>query len=167
MKDELGEELLEILLPTHLLKKTIPKLIKSKNSVWWDDKTTEGITESRKDIFNKAFSSAITELEQQLGNNTAEWNWAKVHTLEHIHPIGRKKPFDKIFNVGPFHVMGGDEVINNQAFPMNKEGHYKVTYGPAMRRIVDFSDIENSFSVLPTGQSGVLPCSRYWLIPLR
>ena len=90
-----------------------------------------------------------------------EWKWGNVHTLEHVHPIGRKKPFDKIFNVGPFHVMGGDEVINNQAFPMNKEGHYKVTYGPAMRRIVDFSDIENSKAIIPTGQSGN-PFSKFY-----
>ena len=58
-----------------------------------------------------AFSSAIDELENQLGTNIKEWKWGNVHTLEHVHPIGRKKPFDKIFNVGPFHVMGGDEVI--------------------------------------------------------
>ena len=161
MQDELGEEMLEILLPTHLIKKTIPKLVRSENSVWWDDIATEDSKETRKDIFAMAFSSAIDELENQLGTNIKEWKWGNVHTLEHVHPIGRKKPFDKIFNVGPFHVMGGDEVINNQAFPMNKEGHYKVTYGPAMRRIVDFSDIENTYSVLPTGQSGVLGSPHY------
>ena len=29
-----------------------------------------------------------------------------------------------------------------------------MTAGPSTRRIIDFSDIENSISILPTGQSG-------------
>ena len=39
-------------------------------------------------------------------------------------------------------------------FFYNDEGLYDVKAGPSTRRIIDFSDIENSLSVLPTGQSG-------------
>lgn len=31
---------------------------------------------------------------------------------------------------------------------------YQVTYGPAMRIIIDFADVDTALSVLPTGQSG-------------
>lgn len=31
---------------------------------------------------------------------------------------------------------------------------YKVHAGPSTRRVIDFSNIENSVSILPTGQSG-------------
>ena len=31
---------------------------------------------------------------------------------------------------------------------------YKITAGPSTRRVIDFSDIENSLGILPTGQSG-------------
>jgi penicillin amidase len=47
-----------------------------------------------------------------------------------------------------------NEVINNQIFKLDSTGYYKVTAGPSTRRIVDFSDVENSLAILPTGQSG-------------
>jgi penicillin amidase len=56
--------------------------------------------------------------------------------------------------VGPFPVNGAREVINNMGFPYDNSRFYKVSSGPSTRRIVDFSDIENSKSILPTGQSG-------------
>jgi penicillin amidase len=62
--------------------------------------------------------------------------------------------FRKIFNVGPFEVSGSNEVINNQMFDYTNEAKYVVKVGPSSRRVIDFSDIENSWNVLPTGQSG-------------
>jgi penicillin amidase len=40
------------------------------------------------------------------------------------------------------------------AFTYREDGKNEVHSGPSTRRIVDFSDIENSLSILPTGQSG-------------
>ena len=37
---------------------------------------------------------------------------------------------------------------------VNKEGIYTCVFGPSMRIIIDFADVENSVSVIPTGQSG-------------
>jgi len=39
-------------------------------------------------------------------------------------------------------------------FRYNSGGYYKVGSGPSTRRVIDFSDVENSMSILPTGQSG-------------
>ena len=58
------------------------------------------------------------------------------------------------FNVGPFETVGGNEVINNQIFKLDSTGIYKITAGPSTRRVIDFSDVENSLAILPTGQSG-------------
>ncbi|WP_373942425.1 penicillin acylase family protein [Polaribacter sejongensis] len=60
----------------------------------------------------------------------------------------------KLFNLGPYETIGGNEVINNQIFKLDSTGYYKVTAGPSTRRIIDFSDIENSLAIIPTGQSG-------------
>jgi penicillin amidase len=51
-------------------------------------------------------------------------------------------------------VNGTREVINNLMFPYDSTGFYKVSAGPSTRRVIDFSDIEASMSILPTGQSG-------------
>jgi penicillin G amidase len=71
------------------------------------------------------------------------------------------KPFNMMFNVGPFPVPGGQEVINQMGFDLNPDGVYRVKYGPAMRIVLDMADVESSKSVLPTGQSGNV-MSRYY-----
>ena len=65
------------------------------------------------------------------------------------------------FNVGPFPIKGAREVIDNRGYDFTDSGLYAVNAGPSTRRIIDFSDIENSISILPTGQSGN-PFSKYY-----
>jgi penicillin amidase len=75
--------------------------------------------------------------------------------------MGKVKPLDRLFNVGPFPVAGGEEVINKMAFTLNSSGIYTTRSGPAMRILVDFADVENSISINPTGQSGYFGDSHY------
>jgi len=153
-EDELGEKLFKQLNTTHLMKKIIAEQIKKENSIWWDNVQTKNNTETRKDILTQSFKEAIISLENQLGNNIMYWNWGKVHTLEHPHPLGTVSYLKKYFNVGPFPMKGAREVIDNRIFEYDDTGLYKIIAGPSTRRIIDFSDIENSLSILPTGQSG-------------
>lgn len=153
-KDELGEELFIQFLGTHFMKRLIAPLSTNENSVWWDDVSTPNTKEDMKEIVNKSFVEAIASLESDFGNNTDNWVWEKVHTLEHEHPIGQIAALRSFFNVGPFPVVGTREVINNMAFSYDNTGYYKTSSGPSTRRIIDFSDVENSISILPTGQSG-------------
>ncbi len=152
--DELGEERFKQLLSTHFHKRLIAPLAKQEGSVWFDDIDTPEKKESKKDIIQHAFQSAFQSLEKQLGDEVQYWTWDRVHRLEHEHPIGRVSYLRSFFNVGPFPVRGSREVINNMAFTYNETGENRVHSGPPTRRIVDFSDIENSLSILPTGQSG-------------
>ena len=160
-KDELGEADYKMLLSTHIIKQVIEPQIKNENSIWWDDVTTKDKKESRTMILNKSFHESIIALEKQLGNRTSDWTWDKVHTLEHPHPMGQIALLKKIFNVGPFEVPGSNEVINNLMFDFTDSGTYNVKGGPSTRRVIDFSDIENSMSILPTGQSGI-PFSKHY-----
>jgi penicillin amidase len=153
-KDELGEELFNQLLSTHFVKRLIAPFSKNEGSVWWDDVTTDNTTESMKNIVNASFLEAVLSLEKDFGKNCDNWTWDKVHTVEHEHPIGQIAALRSFFNVGPFPVAGTREVINNMAFPYDDTGYYKTSSGPSTRRIIDFSDVENSISILPTGQSG-------------
>ncbi|MBQ4915414.1 penicillin acylase family protein [Maribacter sp. MMG018] len=153
-KDELGTEMFGQLLSTHLIKRTIAPMVANKKSIWWDNVSTADVVESREVIVQHSFLDAIRSLKESLGPNSTDWTWNKVHTIEHGHPIGQVKALRSFFNVGPFPVHGTREVINNLAFPIDSTGLYKVSSGPSTRRVIDFSDIENSLSILPTGQSG-------------
>jgi len=161
MEDELGQENFKLLLSTHALKNSVLPFVLNDSSVWWNDVNSRDVKESRNVIFERAFDMTVTDLVKQLGKNTDTWEWGRVHILEHKHPIGMKKPFNVMFNIGPFPVAGGQEVINQMGFDLNGGGVYRVKYGPAMRIVLDLADIENSKSVLPTGQSGNV-MSRYY-----
>lgn len=161
MEDEIGEEDFENIINSHLMLRTYSQLLFRTESIWWDNVQTPDIQETRHDIFVQAFQQTVQELKKQFGEDVSHWTWDKVHTLEHEHPIGKQKPLDKIFNVGRFSVSGGKEVINNLSFYLNADGEYPVKFGSAMRIIIDFADLENSISVLPTGQSGNITSKHY------
>ncbi|RMH90808.1 MAG: penicillin acylase family protein [Calditrichaeota bacterium] len=160
MGDELGEEPFRRILRTHLIKKTIPKLLVNEQSPWWDDVTTDSL-ETREEIFAAAFNRTVEELREQLGDDPREWKWGRVHTVEHPHPLGKRKPLDRLFNVGPFSVMGGEEVINPSGFVLTGEGRYRAVYGPATRIILDLGNPEHGVTINPTGESGVVVSPHY------
>ena len=153
-EDELGEQLFSQLMKTHLMKRMIAEQLQKENSIWWDDVSSVDKTETKKEILSNSLKEAVASLEMQLGNEMSSWNWGKVHTLEHKHPLGTVAALKDYFNVGPFPMNGAREVINNTSYRYNNSGLYNVGSGPSTRRIIDFSDIENSMSILPTGQSG-------------
>lgn len=152
--DEMGEEGFQQFLKTHLYLRQIAKQINTRKSIWWDDISTKNIKENRDEMVTKAFHQAITSLENQFGKNVEKWHWEKAITVNHKHVFDKIALLKGLFNVGPFTTNGGNEVINNQIFPLNESGIYQVKAGPSTRIVIDFSDIENSVGIIPTGQSG-------------
>ena len=153
-EDEMGTELFGHFMATHLMKRVIAPMSNKTKSVWFDNIQTEDIIETQNEVVHDAFKQAMESLKADFGENIEKWTWDKVHTLEHKHPIGEVATFRSFFNVGPDPVHGTREVINNLAFTYTSDGYYPVTSGPSTRRVIDFADIENSTSILPTGQSG-------------
>lgn len=153
-QDEMGESFESFMKTGGLMKRMIAAQLGKENSVWWDDVSTD-VKETKKEIIQKSFAETVKALEEQLGNDISQWSWKKVASVEHGHALAPGGALmRKMFNVGSFQMDGGNEVINNQLFQLNGTGVYKVTAGPSTRRVIDFSDIENSVSILPTGQSG-------------
>lgn len=153
-KDELGEAF-DLFINSQLQDQVLRTQIDRKKSVWWDDISTENIVETKAEIVLKSYKNAIAFLQNQLGANVESWTWSRVISVEYEHAIGKAGGLLRdFFNIGPFETIGGNEVINNQIFKLNSTGIYKVTAGPSTRRVIDFSDVENGLSILPTGQSG-------------
>lgn len=153
-KDELGESF-QLFIDTQLQDQVLAQQAKRIQSVWWDDISTTDKVETRNEIITTAFQKTITFLQNQLGENVDNWTWNRVISVEYEHAIGKAGGLlRKFFNVGPFETIGGNEVINNQIFKLDSTGVYKIHGGPSTRRVIDFSDVENSIAILPTGQSG-------------
>ena len=160
MQDEVGAELFHQFMNTHWMKVNLPSLLYNENSIWWDNIQTND-RETKKDIAILSFMRAIDFLEKQLGNEPTNWQWQKVHTLQLKHPFGQSFPANSIFNLKEMPIAGGNEVVNNTGFAIDSTGLYPVNFGPAMRRIIDLSHTDSSWSVLPSGQSGV-PSSKHY-----
>ena len=153
-EDEMGETLFQQFEETHMIDRALAFQIQKEESIWWDDISTPDIIETKKNILSKTLIETVASLEEQLGLSMNNWTWDKVHILEHPHPIGKVASLREFFNVGPFSINGGTQVINNLDYKRDSTGVYNVKLGPSTRRIIDFNDIENSMSINPTGQSG-------------
>jgi penicillin amidase len=154
MQDEIGAEALKSILMTSVPKNSVNSFIKNENSPWWDDVRTKNLKETRAIIFENAAKKTLQLLKQTSGSDPSQWQWGKIHTLKHSHPLGAVKLLDKFFSVGPYPVDGGNEVLNNLHFELDTTGYFHVNGGPALRKITDFSNIENGETVSPSGQSG-------------
>ncbi|MEM9051225.1 MAG: penicillin acylase family protein, partial [Bacteroidota bacterium] len=161
MQDEVGNEVFEKLFTTHLLKRSYPKIFQELESPWWDDVKTEAKIESRESIVLKSFQKSVMELEDELGTDVQSWTWDRVHILEHPHVFSAVSVLKEFFHIGPFPAPGGNETVNNAGFILNGNGEYIAHYGPAMRIVIDFADIENATSILPTGNSGNVMSPHY------
>ncbi len=153
MTDELDSAAFAVFRTSHTMKGGMDALVRDETSPWWDRLDTDTV-ESRADIIRLAYERSVTELRKQLGPEPANWTWGRVHTVEYVHPVGKRKPMDRLFNVGPYAAPGGNETINKSGFALDDQGRYEATLGPAMRILVDMSDPDRAWSVLPTGQSG-------------
>ena len=138
----------------HTFLEKFSSSFENPNSKWWDDIETEKTVESQETIVWRSFYKAVDFLSRNFGKDVNEWKWSKMHQIEHKHPIGKVKPLNYIFNVGPGPVKGGFESINNVSINLNDTVSYEVNHGPAMRIIIDFENMESGLSVIPSGQSG-------------
>lgn len=161
LSDELTKPHFEKLLNTHLIKKAYPELLRNESSPWWDNKITKERKETREDIFVEGFRKAILDLQQLKGSEILEWKWGSVHTVNHPHPLGNVDVLKPFFDVGPLPAPGGNETLNNSGFIFNNNASNEAYFGPAMRIIIDFADVENAISILPTGNSGNVMSPHY------
>jgi len=153
MHDELGDAFFDILLTTRVIDEALPRLVASPDSPWWDNRHTL-TKETRADTVNVAWRNSLVQLKATLGDDPAQWQWGRAHTLTHEHPLGKQKPLDWLFNVGPFAAPGSHEVPNNLSAKLGP-APWAVGYGPSTRRLIDFAEPTHTLSINPVGQSGV------------
>ncbi|RRV03974.1 penicillin acylase family protein [Pseudomonas sp. v388] len=157
--DELGDGMFETLLSTRALDAALPRLAADAQSPWWDNRVTP-VVESRADTVKAAWRASVAHLKSLYGANPNDWQWGKVHTLTHGHPLGSQKPLDRVLNVGPFAAPGTHEVPNNLSSRISR-APWPVNYGPSTRRLIDFAAPAESRGINPVGQSGV-PFDRHY-----
>ncbi|MFO8019552.1 MAG: penicillin acylase family protein [Promethearchaeia archaeon] len=126
------------------------------DSHWFNDITTDSKTETRDDIIIKAFEDTLDFLKDFYDtDDISQWRWGELHKVKFPHLIGQDS-----LSKGPYEV-GGSGYTVNPAWSDISEGVGIATSGASERMIVDFSDLEKSWSCIPSGQRGITNSKHY------
>lgn len=127
------------------------QLLAADSSAWFDKAGTTQI-ETKNQILRKSLEDAISELRTSSGEEMKTWQWGNLHTVTFTHPFGLQKPFDRVFNIGPFPIAGGGTTVMKTEYKMSLP--FATSVGPSMRQIVDLASPKSASIVITSGESG-------------
>jgi penicillin amidase len=121
------------------------RLLREQPAGWFEGRWDDEIA--------AALATVIQRLQADHGQDRDAWTWGRIRPLTLIHPFGQRKPFDRVFNLGPI-PWGGDANTPSQAAarPLDPTGN--PTFIASLRMVADVGAWDNSTFVLPGGQSG-------------
>jgi len=153
-KDELGPALYRHYIGlTVFAPRALRHILRTGRSVWLDDVDTPQ-TETLADEIEKSLRQALTDLRSRFGTDVTRWTWDRLHTLTFHHPLGERKPLDRLFDLGPYPTSGSHLTVNKKQYDYNRP--FTVREGVSQRMIVDLANPAVALHVLPTGESGLL-----------
>jgi penicillin amidase len=82
-----------------------------------------------------------------------KWRYGSFHKAWFNHPIGRRLPFNLVFNPKAVSYGGSGDTIW-QCPPLRSVPPRKSSYSASWRQLVDFSDLDKALWVHTGGQSG-------------
>jgi penicillin G amidase len=141
----------------------IYRILKTGPDAWVDNINTVPV-ESLDDIILKSFKDCITKLSISYGDDEKKWRWGSIHKITIEHPLGSVKLIDRIFHFNsPAYEIGGS---NHTVSPYSYGAGFKVNHGASERHIFNTADWDESYTVIPTGESGV-PSSEFYLSQMK
>jgi penicillin amidase len=100
-----------------------------------------------------ALTAVHARLVERHGADVAGWAWGRVRPLRLMHPLGVRRPLDRMLNLGPVPI-GGDTNTPSQAgvHPLDPLANPAAIAN--QRAVIDLGDPDRSRFVLAGGQSG-------------
>ena len=147
--------------PSYPKYTVLEELVKtSPNSKWFDNITTSEI-ENRNEIILLSFRETMDALSEFYNNDDpSTWEWGELHQLliRHLTGLGA-------LGYGPVPIDG----TSNTVMPYSTNGLWRDneirrslgTHGASERMIIDFSNLNNTLSIIPSGQRGVSNSEHY------
>jgi len=161
IRNLLGDELEELFneLPGSIKDHYIYKILKNGPDGWVDDITTAQ-NETLDDIVFKSFREEIKTLTESYGEEINGWIWGNIHKICLEHPMGSVKLIARVFglNSDTYGVGGSSHTV----CPYTWGDGFMVNDGASERHIYNTADWDESFTVIPTGASGI-PASEFYL----
>ena len=140
-------------------KPLLIRMMNARDDAWFADSAVPNGPKSWDAAMQSAFSAAVEELREKLGNDVARWQYGKIHHMTYNHPLGMVRPLDRIFNRGPYPVGGDIDTVCQMATLSHDPETVLVV--PSYRQIVNMADLPRSLSMHAPGQSGH-PASKHY-----
>ncbi len=122
-------------------------------SDWCDIIQTDKI-ETCEEISLNALDNSLVIISNKYGKDLENWLWGNYHKAYFVDNIIGKYPLVSYLTNLVFEVPGGDNTLSmNKSFNSLKNKH-NVSYGSTLRVIIDFSNQNETYFSIPTGQSG-------------
>jgi len=165
--DEMGEDLYTEFLKLDMMANyAIDKTLKAGKSDWCDDISTKDKKENLDDMLQKSFKSAVAKITAKAGKSILEKEWGKIHTLKLNHPMAGKDNFtssalDFFFNMNRKDLPVGGSFHTVSPYSYKLATPFVSDHGSSHRHIFDLSNWDKSFTVIPTGNSGIPSSPHY------
>ena len=101
-----------------------------------------------------AMRAALRQIEERFGADDRRWGWGEVRRLTFKHPLGLRKPLNRVFDLGPMRHGGDANTINPAPVdPRDPLGNPDFAVA-SLRMVVDVGEWDRARFALPGGQSG-------------
>ncbi len=154
-QDDLGEDFERFWSPR---REFVESVLKGVAASWCDDINTSEMENCRQ-IAAKSLDQVYAQLSKSGKTPIADLKWGEVHKANFAHPLFDKTPLRSFFSVQV--PVGGDASTINVAHSSFASGNFDVLWGPSMRAIYDFSDLDSSLFMHGPGQSGNVMSPHY------
>jgi len=134
-------------------------MLHEPDNVWFDDVQTPK-RETLADQLEKSLAETAAFLAKELGSGPAGWRWGRLHQAEIEHPLGRAKPLDRLFNLGPFE-LGGHFATVWQSSTLPGPDFRLEGWTASNRHVYDLKDWDRSLAAIVPGQSGMVGSPHY------
>ena len=119
------------------------------------DERPDGWFESGWDeAIREALRQARTMLQARAGKDPHQWSWGEVRQVTLVHPMGLRKPLDRVWNIGPLPHGGDANTVNpGPVDPLDPLGNpdFAIASG---RMVVEIGSWDLARFCVPGGQSG-------------
>jgi penicillin amidase len=131
-------------------------LMKENETSHWFDNISTPFPETRNQTMLVALNATIDWLEIQTSSeDPTTWRWGDFHQLYFSSLTG----LDSL-SKGPYEADGEGFTVNPSRVNLRSDESY-ATGGASERMIIDFSNLNNSLSVIPSGQRGLSNSKHY------
>lgn len=160
--EEMGDDLYREFIKNKSMVRNIFELVwKKDESAWIKGNKSETGPGSFAYLVHTSFSETVEWIEKNLSRNPDRWEWGDVHTMTLEHPIGSVNILNRLFNLnkGPYSPGGSFHTVCPYAYDFRNP--FAIDHGASQRHIYSTADWDQSFSIIPTGTSGI-PASDYY-----